>query len=292
MLGDKKEITAGDNSTNVQGQIVNISTGISFADARDIALQTFIDNFYQLSEVAKNTALERAELLVNRFLDKLQKESPDLIGKIVEPDIQYAVINAQKQYARSGRIESLELLSQLLKERFQVSEEDSLKRIVVNESIEALTKLTTEHLKFLAIIFLVKNAKVHNVDNLFHLLSLSMSDKWNLFKDDLPYMNHLVAVGVATNDTIINHLQNFETIMRNTYEGVLLKDMNPLNDTDEIRGFKQKYITNADREKILENWNNSILRGFTLTAVGISLAVTYLVSVMDMQLDIGIWIEN
>lgn len=64
MLGNNKEINAGDHSNNIQGHIVNITTGPSIADVRDIALQTFKDNLYQLSEVAKVTALDRAEQLL------------------------------------------------------------------------------------------------------------------------------------------------------------------------------------------------------------------------------------
>lgn len=56
MFENKKEIVAGDGSTNIQGKTVNITNnnnGIDYFQARQIAIDVFKANMYELSEVAK-----------------------------------------------------------------------------------------------------------------------------------------------------------------------------------------------------------------------------------------------
>lgn len=52
---------AGDNSVNVQGDRVTIVTGLTYQVVRQIALDVFQQNSYQLAGVAADTAGDRAE---------------------------------------------------------------------------------------------------------------------------------------------------------------------------------------------------------------------------------------
>lgn len=262
-------------------------------DAKEIALQTFKDNFYKLSEVANNITMERVEDLVNNFLDKMKNEKPELITRIIDPDIQYAVINAQRQYARSGHVEAMEILTTLLKERFQVSDDDSLKRIIINESIEAMSKLTVEHIKLLTIVFLVKSCILPYADLLFHFLSKIAIDKWDAYKNDENYFDHFVYVGVATKDIIVGYSKHFEVFLRNNYDGVPQIDVNPYEEDVAANTLtRQKYITDTKRAEVLDKWNNSMLRSYSLSGVGKSLAITYINSVMGENIDFSMWIKN
>ncbi|CAH1054027.1 LPO_1073/Vpar_1526 family protein [Paenibacillus pseudetheri] len=293
MLGDKKEITAGDNSTNIQGKTVTIYNGISYMDAREIALQTFKDNFYELSEVAKNTALERAEYLINRFLEKLQKESPELIRKIIEPDIQYAVINAQKQYARNEKYETLEILSDLLKTRFQVEDEDSLKKITINESIIAMEKITITHIKYITALFLIKHSILHPIDRLFNLLELIITDDWSKYASDEIYFDHLEVAGVAKKEMINGYHEHLEPIIRAIYDKIELDGMAPYEEDISANELtRQKYFQTTERLALSKKWNESTIKKFTLTGVGKVLAISYLNSVLNTDFDINIWIRN
>jgi len=93
MKNNKQELTAGDSSTNIQGYSVTVNqSGLNYSDVKSIALDVFNANFLELSENAKDTAVQRAEELVNQFLIKIEKEAPHLAYKVQEPDIQYALI--------------------------------------------------------------------------------------------------------------------------------------------------------------------------------------------------------
>ena len=171
MLKGKKEINSGDNSINIQSDRITVKNeGLSYLEVRQVAMDIFTANFYELSQVANKIAVERAEELVNTLLSKMEQESPSIVNKIQDPDVQYAVINAQKHYARVGDPERLELLTDLLKSRFQAKEE-SFKRIVLNESIGIIPTLTMNHMRFLTALLLVKNCKFKKARGLIEELS-------------------------------------------------------------------------------------------------------------------------
>jgi hypothetical protein len=57
MINDRvQKQEAGDGSTNLQGQSIVIHQGISYADAREIALDVYKANFIQLSQEAADLA--------------------------------------------------------------------------------------------------------------------------------------------------------------------------------------------------------------------------------------------
>ncbi len=58
---------AGDNSTNLQGQSITINNGISYSDAKQIALDVFELNFPKLLAEASTIATERAEVVTEKF---------------------------------------------------------------------------------------------------------------------------------------------------------------------------------------------------------------------------------
>lgn len=291
MFGSKKRLTAGDDSTNIQAEKVNVYNGISYVDAREIALQTFKDNFYELSEVARRTALERAEELVNAFLNKLKKETPEAISKIEEPDVQYSVINAQKQYARYGQKENLQILVDLLKTRFQM-EEGSLKSIVLNESIEVMSKLTINQIKLITALFLVKNCKLVKARHLIEILSKIMTDDLSQFQRDISFFEHLMYAGVAVNDVTNNSSQKLEYFIRSSYSEELVKKVEG-NTLDELYPpVREQFITDTLSESVFETWNNSFLSRYALTSVGKTIAVSYYNAAVGANIDLGIWIKG
>jgi hypothetical protein len=294
MLGPNKKINAGDESTNIQGEkvyIQQIQQGLSYSQVKEVAMDVFKSNFYELSELAKATALERAEQLVNRFLLKLEHESPYLVDKIQEPDVQYAVINAQKQYARNGQPETLELLSSLLKTRFQI-EEGSLKGIVLNEAIDAMSKLTINQIKFITALFLVKNCKLPKVRTLIEVLSKVMTDQLVSIQREPSIFEHLIFVGVAAVDVTESASQNLEYFIRSGYsdelegkiEGITLDVLDP--------PVRKQFINDSLSESVFEKWNNSIISRYALTTVGKAIAVAYLNAVMNTNINLDIWIKG
>lgn len=151
-MGNKNEISAGDSSLNVQGRNVTIN-GLTYLEARQIALDVFRSNFYQLSEEASNLALKRVETFTDKVIEKLQSEQTLLLDSMKDPDMQYVLYNSQIAYARSGDEDLSEVLINLLVERANTTER-TLKQLVINESLAVVPKLTDNQLNLLSLILL------------------------------------------------------------------------------------------------------------------------------------------
>lgn len=224
MINDKNlKQEGGDNSTNLQGQNVTIYNGISYTDARNIALDVFKTNFLELSQNAADLAKQRAEHLVDEFLKKLETEKPEKIEKIEDPDMQYALFSAQKEFARSGEKDMEEMLVSILLERIEENSQ-SLKKIVLNEALEIVPKLTDQQLDILTLVFLIQDTKNNNINNkeslLNYLKSYFLPFIKNLTKEKSCY-KHLEYSGCC--GTIGIAQDNLSQYFINNYEGVFSK---------------------------------------------------------------------
>lgn len=107
----------GDHSTNLQSKTVTIYQGISYAEAKEIALDVFKANFIQLKQEAAEIAKTRAEEITDVFLEKLNSRNPDAIRNFNEPALQDALFTAQKEYAKTGDKDLGDLLVDILVDR-------------------------------------------------------------------------------------------------------------------------------------------------------------------------------
>ena len=274
-MRNKQDASGGDNSTVNQagGNIINNYYGIDYRTAREISLDAFNENIYKLSEKAAAVATQRAEELMDNFLSKLEeveKQMPGLINKTQDPDIQYAVINAQKQYARRGEKESLDLLTNLLLDRFK-AEDGSLKSIVLNECIELMPKLTNTQIVNVTIIFLVKYCalpKYSTFINTLYRIHNSQSIEINISD-----FEHLMYSGVISNDITINNHQRLS----------YFKGMNYDNKLDDYDTSIENHVTDI--------WE-SPLSDYSLTSVGKAIALSYYNAIMDADIPLDTWIKG
>lgn len=155
----------GDESTNLQAQMITINQGISYSDAKEIAIDVFKNNFLELSKSAFEKAEARASELIDNFIEKIKCEKPESIKSVETPSMQYALFSAQKEYAKTGDKDLGDILVDLLVERAD-KEERSLIQIVLDESIEVSSKLTNPQFDVLSLVFLLKYTMNHNLGNL------------------------------------------------------------------------------------------------------------------------------
>ncbi|MBU6230915.1 MAG: hypothetical protein KGQ93_14695 [Cyanobacteria bacterium REEB459] len=222
MLNKDQEQNVAEGSTAIQaGGNVTI-TGLTYADVRNVALDVFKANFYELAGVAKEIAKARAEEITEAFLSKLQQENPDGFKKSDDPDFQYALFTVQKEYARNGDKELGDLLVDLLVDRSKQEQRDIL-QIVLNESLITVPKLTESQLAVLAVIFLFRCTQNFDVGN--HQMFAEYLDKYvapfasKLVKNIASYQ-HLEfsgsgAIGLGE--------MSLESILGMTYQGQFLK---------------------------------------------------------------------
>jgi hypothetical protein len=165
MLNKDQNQNVGDNAIAIQaGGSVNVNNvGITYAEARTIALDVAKATFYELGGGARETASMRVEEITDQVIKKLKKDFPEGLQKAKDPDFQYALFTVQKEYARNGDKDLGDLLVNLLVDRSKQNQRDIL-QIVLNESLSTVPKLTDTHLAALAVIFLFRHTQF-NIGN-------------------------------------------------------------------------------------------------------------------------------
>lgn len=224
MLSKDQTQDVGDGATAIQagGNVTVNNTGLTYSQVRDVALDVFRANFYELAGMAKETARARAEEVTEEFLKKLEKENPAGLSKSEDPDFQYALFTVQKEYARNGDRDLGDLLVDLLVDRSKHDQRDVL-QIVLNECLVTAPKLTDTHLATLAAIFLLKYTQNHRVGD--HQTFGEYLDKHLLpFVSKLTKSHscfqHLEFSGCGS-DGLAGH--TLEGILGTTYQGQFLK---------------------------------------------------------------------
>jgi len=253
MINDKNLKQEGaEGSTNLQGQVITIHQGLSYSDVKEIAIDIFKSNFLELSENAANTARERVDELVEKFLGELQNRNPEAVQNMENPAMQYALFTAQKEYAKSGDKDLADVLVDILVDRAAVTEKN-LKQIVLDESLDVVSKLTNNQMDTLSIGFLLKYSKNNTLDNLEKLDNYLVT-YLRPFVNDLSKENslfqHLEYCGCAS---ISIGSSQIETLFRNNYKGLFskgftLEEYSTKIGADELY---KKYITPClhDKEK-------------------------------------------
>lgn len=235
MLNRDQQQQVGEGATAVQagGSVIITQVGLSYSEVRDVALDVFRANFYQLAGPAMETAKARAQEITEDFLKKLQQENPDGFGKGQDPDFQHALFTVQKEYARTGDKDLGDLLVDLLVDRSKQDQRDIL-QIVLNESLATAPKLTDAQLAVLAVIFLFRYTQSQRIGN-----HQQLGEHFD--RHVLPFASKLVK-----NSACYQHLEftgcgsvqmgeiTLESILDQTYPGQFLK------------GFDQSEITNRE----------------------------------------------
>lgn len=346
MLRNQK---AGNNSTNVQADSITINNGITYLEARDIALDVFRANYLQLSEQANRTARERAEEITTEFLSQLEVQNKEGIINAQDPDFQHALFTVQKEYARTGDKDLGDLLVDLLVDRTK-HDKRTILQIVLNESLSVAPKLTGEQIASLSIIFLVRytiNNSLTNLPKLLDYFDSHFAPFASMITKSASCFQHLEFAGCGT---IGIGEANIINVLKNRYKGLFSKgfseeDFNQLNlnltepryfilpclhDTtkwqinavnddvlkeraskagvdeqvvnslislgdshlmsdDEVR----EYIisTKSYMENVFDIWENSDMKSFTLTSVGIAIGHANVKRSVGEFTDLSIWIN-
>ncbi len=141
----------GNESINFQAaESINITVGISATEARQIAVDVLQANLIELKGTAHRIFDDRLNHFVDYFLAQLQKRTRDDFRALADPDVQYSIFVAGRDYARSGDENICHILIDLLVERCRAPK-SSLIAVVVNEAIATTGRLTINHVATLVI---------------------------------------------------------------------------------------------------------------------------------------------
>lgn len=343
----------GEESFNVQAaRDVNINSGMSYEDVRQIALDIFDGNLLaRLDETAKRVMRERAQEIIDEVLKRIREEAPEAVGAFSDPDMRYATFTAQKEYARSGKPGLKAVLSDLLMKR-AVYQQSEIVRIVLDESIEVAALLTQDHYNVLTTIFLVRHFNLgspslerirwfleqilligrtlNNVDDrLFRHLEYArcLIMQGPVSQYGFPFEKHLIAnfgryiqPGVEA-ETVERYVRSHE-IPPELFAPSLLDeghytltihgthDMERLqrhsnysqNQLQQIQTFMLEHQLPINHvvsrlsqiapplDQIAQLWNNSALAVFSLTSVGISIAIANWERMANVNLPLAGWL--
>jgi len=301
---------SGNSSLNIQAE--QITFGLAYQDVKAIALDVFKSNFYQLSDIAMDTAQKRAEEITNRFLDELMKKNPQGLKSAREPDFQYALFTVQKEYAKSGDNDLGSILVDILVDRTKEVNRN-LMQIVLTESLQTAPKLTSNQYAALSVIFVLRYIKHLGMENfsdfckyIGQMLSPFVPE---LIKEDSCYQ-HLVYAGCGT---IESGDHSIEDILIDNYPILFVKPSQKKEMADFLRHKQNlsQLVPFTIRRQILSSreaklysikahpcmailydvWENSYMKNTLLTSVGIAIANANIRRVTGAQYDLSIWIK-
>lgn len=148
------------------GGSVVITQGLTYEDAKAVALDVAKSVYADLAPKALEVARERAEQIADKYLGELNDHYKEGIAKANDPGFQRALHAVQVEFASTGDEELGDLLVQLLVDRTR-QDQRNIMQIVLSESLTTAAKLTSQQLSILALAFVLRyslNRKVVNND--------------------------------------------------------------------------------------------------------------------------------
>lgn len=151
-------------SQTTQIGVQNINYGISPEAVCQMAIDLFMENFPKLQSLAAETARERAEEFCTATIEKLKADNVQDFSAFGNPDVQYVLYQAQRDYARMGTDELLEQLTSLLCMRV-THDQDFVLKSMIDKAMEIAPYLLPKHYDLLAAYFLVKHVKFKGINS-------------------------------------------------------------------------------------------------------------------------------
>ncbi|MFJ6558587.1 LPO_1073/Vpar_1526 family protein [Streptomyces sp. NPDC091412] len=190
---------SGDGSTNIQAHVVQY--GVSYDDAKAIAMDVFKENFSKLSQGAHRVAIERADEFTMNYLSELHDRQPQAIGNIEDPGVQSDILEAQAGFAKSGDQDLGEVLVDVLVDRTARTDRTTA-TLALSAAITTAQKLTSSHFAALSALFVFKQLKlfgmIHHEQLYLMITQLLGSAKDAMMRLSDSDIQYLAALGCLT----------------------------------------------------------------------------------------------
>lgn len=266
--------TAGENSKNLN-VMGDYHEGLSYKDARQVALDVFKANSSVYTEIAKKTIDERVVNITDDIFTMIYSELPDTVEKLVEPAVQDTLLKIQKEYAKNDDPALKERLIALLKNRLKADEKD-METIVLDEALEIVPKLTGIQLNILSLhltVLRILHHEVTNGDTFFHMLTSKILLFYsNRMSKTIEYahLQYLGCTGILSEGSTYKPI---EEIFRNRYAGLFSRGFSREEFYEymgiEIQEFQQLITTcQIDKEKYQFNAMNENVLKYSIAQSG------------------------
>lgn len=265
---------AGENSKNLN-VMGDYHEGLSYKDARQVALDVFKANSSVYTEIAKKTIDERVVNITDDIFTMIYSELPDTVEKLVEPAVQDTLLKIQKEYAKNDDPALKERLIALLKNRLKADEKD-METIVLDEALEIVPKLTGIQLNILSLnltVLRILHHEVTNRDTFFHMLTSKLLLFYSNHMSKTMEYAHLQYLGCTGILSEGSTYKPIEEIFRNRYAGLFSRGFSREEFYEymgiEIQEFQQLITTcQIDKEKYQFNAMNENVLKYSIAQSG------------------------
>lgn len=252
--------TMGSNVTQIAVQ----NNGMQPQEACQLAINLFMDNFPKLQQIAADTARERADEFCKTTIEKLQHANVRDYSAFSDPDVQYVLFDAQKNYARFGTKQMLGTLTDLVANRV-TNNDDFVLKVTIDKAISVASMLTPQQLDFLSLLFLctkVKHSHIQTLDQLeTHLKRLCSIFAVNITQVNISYLNMLGCLQIELPEPV--------KILAQTYN-----------------------LPREEVDRICPQQIKSIATDYGVSSVGTMLAITNAEQKTSFRFDPHIWIHE
>ncbi len=240
--------------------------GMTPEQAVKLTTDLFMDNFPKLQMLAKEIAENRATELCNAIIKKLEDTHFYDFKSFTEPDVQYVLYKALKNYARFGEKEIMDILTDLVVNRIQNDNTKNFKRVIDNAILVAC-ELSSFHLDCLSALFILTRVRFNNINTIVDLS--------NLFK----YISSIF------NLESITYAQEFSFL---NFMGCLQLD---LPDISKIQS-QQYNLPQNEVEAIMTTAIKQFDGDYGISEIGIAIAIINAEKKSQYSFDPHIWIHN
>ncbi len=259
MISNQK---SGDNSTNLQagGNIVVNNKSIALFSIEEVAKQLMGSVFGELPDGTKKQIKSNQKSYfqaLSENLGQIIKQNEELKEIINSPDFQYISKKSTISASRSSSGELHKNLASLIIKRINNNSE-GLKRIVYDEAISTINKLTTDQLKIIALCYLLRYTsydKILSWETYKNYLDTNIKPFLN-FKNTNAEFQHIEytgcgSMGIGSWDLINIYKRQYSFLFLNLIEKNQIDD---LNLSEEIK--KEAIAIDTKEDKYLIRFKN------------------------------------
>lgn len=230
-VANNADISNSNNTVILQNNVFNQVESDSEFEER--VLEVFKNNYPQLSDRAREEALQRAQKFIDIMLSVIHEEGGDLTG-FDTPRILAATYDAQRTYAENADDEQAKAMARLLQKLARESPL-TLKDVLIKQALQCLPMLAKTHVNALGAIVYLTKMTLHtgSVDPVMESLDQSLGfyiGKVPSTSFDYEYME---SCNVGVTDLMISTPNPYERIFM-TYPHIFHHDVLASNIPENI----------------------------------------------------------
>lgn len=279
-MSDEQKQKGGDHSVNNQAGHDIVINNFLMCSTEEVSKKLLYSVFGELPEDTKKQIEDNQKSYFQELSDqlkKIKKNHEEMEVIIDSPDFQYILKKAVVSASRSSSKELHNSLSSLIIQRINYDKED-LQRIIYNEAILTVEKLTENQLKILTLFFLITKTKISGLKDVYTFAhSFNSKIKYFIdFKVDQIQFEHLAYTGCSTFSVAVRGL---EQLIQSNYPEFF--------DTDDAI---KKMLEQGSFSGLVSAWKSPV-SNMNITSVGIAIAITYYEKILNEHLNADIWLH-